>query len=141
MLLQTKIGMTFSDLKEQTRFSKMARKSSHKSLSEEREIAMRSRHMGSSLEHSSGEDNDISDSETEDYQEKAYEELKSGKHQHASAIGSCSSHKRTARDRANHLALAKYFENGIAVDAGLSKPSAEVDALADQDRDEMFVWA
>ncbi|KAK4425176.1 protein INVOLVED IN DE NOVO 2 [Sesamum alatum] len=124
--------------------------------------------MGSSVEHSSGEDTDISDSETEDYQEKAYEELKSGKHQvklsdqaytcpycpkkrkrdfqykelsqHASAIGSCSSQKRTARDKANHLALAKYLENEIAVDAGPSEPSAEVDALADQDRDEMFVW-
>ncbi|KAL0413986.1 UNVERIFIED_CONTAM: protein INVOLVED IN DE NOVO 2 [Sesamum radiatum] len=96
--------------------------------------------MGSSAEHSSGEDTDISDSETEDYQEKAYEELKSGKHQHASSIGSCSSQKRTARDKANHLALAKYLENDTAADAGPSKPSAEVDALADQDRDELFVW-
>ncbi|KAI3470743.1 hypothetical protein Pfo_027406 [Paulownia fortunei] len=125
--------------------------------------------MGSSLEHSSGEDTDASDSETEEYEEKTYEELKNGKHQvkisdiaytcafcpkkrkrdfqykellqHASAIGSCSSQKRTARDKANHLALAKYLESDIAaVDAGPSKPSAEVDAFADHDHGEMFVW-
>ncbi|KAG8390855.1 hypothetical protein BUALT_Bualt01G0127000 [Buddleja alternifolia] len=124
--------------------------------------------MGSSAEHSSGEDTDMSDSETEEYVEKAYEELKNGKHQlkisdqaytcpycpkkkkrdfqykellqHASSIGSCSSQKRTAKDKANHLGLAKYLENDISVDAGSSNPSAEVDALAEQDRDEMFVW-
>ncbi|KAK6145368.1 hypothetical protein DH2020_022188 [Rehmannia glutinosa] len=80
--------------------------------------------------------------------------------QHASGIGSCSSKKRTARDKANHLALAKYLESYIVVDdgapkpsaeldaladhdndvAGAPKPSAEVDALADHDHDEMFVW-
>ncbi|KAH6769199.1 XH/XS domain-containing protein [Perilla frutescens var. frutescens] len=124
--------------------------------------------MGSSVEHSSGEDTDVSDSETEEYAEKAYEELKNGKRQvklsdqayscpyctmkkkrdfqykdllqHATSIGSCSSQKRTVRDRANHLALAKYLENDIASVASPSKPSDEVDALADQDRDEMFVW-
>ncbi|XP_051116407.1 protein INVOLVED IN DE NOVO 2 [Andrographis paniculata] len=100
--------------------------------------------------------------------EKAYEKLKSGKLQvklseqayrcpfcttkkkknfqfkdllqHASSIGSCKSKKRTSQDKGNHLALAKFLENEIAVDAGPSQPSAEVDALADQDLDEMFVW-
>lgn len=123
--------------------------------------------MGS-VEHSSGEDTDVSDSETEEYAEKAYGELKNGKHQvklsdqsyscpychtkkrkdfqykellqHATSIGTVSSQKRTARDKANHLALAKYLESDIASVGGPSKPSDEVDALADQDRDEMFVW-
>ncbi|KAL6581042.1 hypothetical protein OROMI_006965 [Orobanche minor] len=126
--------------------------------------------MGSSMEHSSsGEDNDVSDSDTEEYQDKAYEELKNGKHQvkisdqaytcpycskkkkrdlqykdllqHASAIGSCSSQKRNAADKANHLALAKYLQTDLVVNAGPSNPSDEVeDALADHDHDEMFVW-
>lgn len=123
--------------------------------------------MGS-LEHSSGEDTDVSDSETEEYAERAYEELKNGKHkvklsdqayncpycqtkkrrdfqykellQHATSIGSCSSQKRTAREKANHLALTKYLESDIASVAGPSKPSEEVDALVDQDPDETFVW-
>lgn len=121
--------------------------------------------MGS-LEHSSGEDTDVSDSEIEEYAETAYEELKNGKHkvklsdqayncpycktkkkrdfqytellQHASSIGS--SQKRTGKEQANHLALAKYLESNISSVAGPSKPSEEVDALVDQDRDEMFVW-
>ncbi|KAK6117902.1 hypothetical protein DH2020_048350 [Rehmannia glutinosa] len=98
--------------------------------------------MGSSVEHSSGEDTDVSDSETEEYVEKAYEELKNGKYQVkiSDQAYTCSSQKRNARDKANHLALAKYLESDIGVDAGPSKPSAEVDALADQDHDEMFVW-
>ncbi|PIN12173.1 Centromere-associated protein NUF2 [Handroanthus impetiginosus] len=128
--------------------------------------------MGSSAEHSSGEDTDISDSETEGYKEKIYEQLKSGKLQikitdqaytcpyccpkkrkrefeykdllqHASSIGTCTSQKRTATDKAKHLALAKYLENEIVVDVGPSKPPAEVDAhdvLADLDCNEMFVW-
>ncbi|KAL6571139.1 hypothetical protein OROHE_002782 [Orobanche hederae] len=126
--------------------------------------------MGSSMEHSSsGEDTDVSDSDTEEYQDKAYEELKNGKHQvkisdqaytcpycskkkkrdlqykdllqHASAIGSCSSQKRNAADKANHLALAKYLQTDLVVNAGPSNPSDEVeDALADHDHDEMFVW-
>ncbi|KAK4487817.1 hypothetical protein RD792_003553 [Penstemon davidsonii] len=114
---------------------------------------------------SSGEDTDVSDSEIEEYEEKAYEELKNGKHQvkisdaaytcpycpkkkkrdflckellqHATGIGKCSSQKRSARDKANHLALAKYLESDIA---SPSEHATEVDALADQDRDEMFVW-
>ncbi|KAL6503699.1 hypothetical protein OROGR_025622 [Orobanche gracilis] len=126
--------------------------------------------MGSSVEHSSsGEDTDVSESDTEEYQDKAYEELRNGKHQvkisdqaymcpycskkkkrdfqykdllqHASAIGSCSSQKRNAADKANHLALAKYLETDLVVNAGPSNPSDEVeDALAGHDHDEMFVW-
>ncbi|KAA8534199.1 hypothetical protein F0562_031607 [Nyssa sinensis] len=59
---------------------------------------------------------------------------------HASGVGKCSSQKRSARDKANHLALAKYLEMDLAVVAGPSEPMAEADPLADCDRDEMFVW-
>ncbi|KAL8470504.1 hypothetical protein ACS0TY_033125 [Phlomoides rotata] len=125
--------------------------------------------MGSSVEHSSGEDTDVSDSETEEYAEKAHEELKNGKHQvklsnqaytcpfcpkkkkgdfqykellqHASSIGKSSSQKRTTKDKANHIALAKYLESDIASgEAGPSKPPVEGDTLEDHDGDEMFVW-
>ncbi|KAL2541698.1 Protein INVOLVED IN DE NOVO 2 [Abeliophyllum distichum] len=125
------------------------------------------RHMGSSMEYSSGDDTDVSDSETE-YEEKIYEELKNGDHQykvandaytcpfcptkrkrdflykellqHAMGVGKCNSKKRTRKDKANHLALAKHLENDVVVDAGPSQQATMVDPLADHDRDEMFVW-
>ncbi|EPS61376.1 hypothetical protein M569_13419, partial [Genlisea aurea] len=114
------------------------------------------------------EDSDISDSETKEYEEKIYEEMKNGKHmvrvsdeafscpfcskkrkrdfqykdllQHASAIGTQGSQKRSSLEKASHLALLKYLQNEIAADNGAPKPSLETDALADQDREEMFVW-
>ncbi|XP_075513437.1 protein INVOLVED IN DE NOVO 2-like isoform X1 [Primulina tabacum] len=117
-----------------------------------------------SMEHGSGEESDGNDSEVEE----TYEELKNGKHQvkisdyvytcpycpnkkkkdylykellqHASGIGKCNSAKRTARDKANHVALAKYLENDMGEHSGISKPAVEDDALADHDHDEMFVW-
>ncbi|XP_073033639.1 protein INVOLVED IN DE NOVO 2-like [Primulina eburnea] len=123
--------------------------------------------MRSSMEHGSGEESDGNDSEVEEYVEETYEELKNGKHQvkisdyeytcpycsnkkkrdylykellqHASGIGKCNSAKRTARDKANHAALAKYLENDMGAH-GPSEPAVEADALVDHDRDEMFVW-
>ncbi|KAG9150209.1 hypothetical protein Leryth_009784 [Lithospermum erythrorhizon] len=124
--------------------------------------------MGSSMDHDSGEDTDISESEIEEYEEKSYEELKSGKRsvkinneaytcpycpkkrkrdfmykdllQHATGVGKCNSNKRSARDIANHLALSKYLERDVTAGAGPSHPATEENPLADQDRDEMFVW-
>lgn len=124
--------------------------------------------MGGSVDHSSGEDTDISESEIEEYEDKSYQALKSGKKevkvsdgaftcpycpkkrkadflykdilQHASGVGSSTSKKRSARDKANHLALAKYLEKDMSVTAGPSQATVEVDPLADHDRDEMFVW-
>ncbi|KAL3650142.1 hypothetical protein CASFOL_006545 [Castilleja foliolosa] len=124
--------------------------------------------MGSSVDHTSGEDTDISDSETEEYVEKAYEQLKNGKRQvkisdqaytcpycttkkkrdfqykdllqHATSIGKSASQKRNPRDRTNHLALAKYLETDLPANAGPSNPPDEADALANHDHDEMFVW-
>ncbi|KAI5670664.1 hypothetical protein M9H77_11028 [Catharanthus roseus] len=119
-------------------------------------------------DHCSSEDTDISESEMEEYEDKSFEALKSGNHevkisdeaftcpycpkkrkrdflykellQHASGVGAGSSKKRSIRDKANHLALAKYLEKEVAGSAGPSQPTAEVDSLADHDRDEMFVW-
>ncbi|XP_059317711.1 factor of DNA methylation 4-like isoform X2 [Lycium ferocissimum] len=61
-----------------------------------------------------------------------------------SEVGSCSSNKRTAEDKANHLAFAKYFENDVADAASPSKPDnlcdPQDDFLTDHDLSEMFVW-
>ncbi|KAL2539945.1 Protein INVOLVED IN DE NOVO 2 [Abeliophyllum distichum] len=123
--------------------------------------------MGSSMEYISGDDTDMSDSEI-GYEEKPYEELKNGNHQfkasddaytcpfcpkkrnlnflykellhHAIGVGECSSQKRTRKDKANHLALAKYLENDLVVDAGPSQQATMVDELADHDPDDVFVW-
>ncbi|KAK7285223.1 hypothetical protein RJT34_19986 [Clitoria ternatea] len=124
---------------------------------------------GTLMAHSSEEDTDISDSEITEYEDKSYEELKNGSRdvkisnetftcpycpkkrkrdylykellQHASGVGQSSSQKRRARDRANHLALAKYLEKDVmAVDAPKtdSKPAAESDPSVNSD--EQFVW-
>ncbi|KAL6980544.1 hypothetical protein U1Q18_022187 [Sarracenia purpurea var. burkii] len=120
------------------------------------------------MDYNSGEDTDISESEIEEYEEKSYEELKSGSHQvkisdeafscpycpqkkkreflykellqHATGVGKCNTQKRSARDKANHLALAKYLEEDLGVVAGPSQPVAKADALADCNHDEKFVW-
>ncbi|KAJ8566103.1 hypothetical protein K7X08_030580 [Anisodus acutangulus] len=104
------------------------------------------------MEHCFGEIADITELEIDCYKEKSYVELKcgnqsfklsdvaytcpycpekSGRHlfyedlfQHASGIGK--SKIRTARDRANHLALAKYLENDVAGAAGPSKSNKEL---------------
>ncbi|KAF2296072.1 hypothetical protein GH714_035989 [Hevea brasiliensis] len=88
--------------------------------------------MGSSIDHSSDEDTDMSESEMDEYEAQSYEELKNGNHpvkisdetftcpycpkkrkrdylykdllQHASGVGKSPSKKRSAKDKANHLA-------------------------------------
>lgn len=125
------------------------------------------------MDHSSDEDTDISESEISEYEDKSYEKLKNGSHnvkisdesficpycpkkrkrdyfykellQHASGVGQSSSNKRSARDKANHLALAKYLEKDLMTVDGPSKPVDgpskhvdEGDPTADQD--EQFVW-
>lgn len=119
------------------------------------------------MSHSSEEDTDISDSEIGEYEEKCYEELKTGSQnvktsdakftcpycpkkrkrdylykellQHASGVGQSSSQKRKPREKATHLALVKYLENDLMnVDA----PPEVVDDKSDTpiDSDEQFVW-
>lgn len=122
------------------------------------------------MDQSSGGDTDGSDSEVEEYVDKSYEELQSGKHkvrlsdetftcpycrnkkkrdyqykdllQHATMVGKSDSQKRNPKDKANHLALVKFLQKDISgnSNSGPSKPKEETDNLADHDGDELFVW-
>uniref|UniRef100_A0A2N9GVG9 Factor of DNA methylation 1-5/IDN2 domain-containing protein n=1 Tax=Fagus sylvatica TaxID=28930 RepID=A0A2N9GVG9_FAGSY len=111
------------------------------------------------------EDTDISESEMDEYGDKTYEALKNGNHhvknsdetftcpycpkkkkrdylykellQHASGVGNSSSDKRSAKEKANHLALVKYLEKDLA---GPSKPVSENDPPVGCDHDEKLVW-
>ena len=117
---------------------------------------------------SSGEDSDISESEIEEYEDKSYEKLKNGNHtikvseetytcpycpkkkkrnylykellQHASGVGNSNSEKRSAREKANHLALVKYLEKDLVAVGSSSKPVAQEDPLSGCDHDEKIVW-
>ncbi|MBA0814473.1 hypothetical protein Gohar_020303, partial [Gossypium harknessii] len=96
---------------------------------------------------SSGEDSDISESEMEDYEDKYYEKLKNGNYKikHASGVGKSNSDKRSAREKANHLALFKYLENDLRGTVGSSSSSAAAaaeaeDPLSGCDHDEKIVW-
>ncbi|CAN7059837.1 unnamed protein product [Brassica oleracea var. botrytis] len=109
--------------------------------------------MGSTVVLSSDEeDSDISDSEMEEYGDKIYLSLKSGKlkvklspHsftcpccpnkkkpsfqykdllQHASGVGKSNSDKRTAKEKASHRALAKYLQQDLADDSQ-AEPSSK----------------
>ncbi|XP_028798727.1 protein INVOLVED IN DE NOVO 2 [Neltuma alba] len=122
------------------------------------------------MDHSSDEDTDISESEMNEYEEKSYESLKNGRFlvknsdetfncpfckkrkrsylfkdllQHASGVGQSSSQKRTAREKANHLALAKYLENDLMTVDGPSKPvdvESRDEGNPHVNQDEQFVW-
>lgn len=124
--------------------------------------------MGSSMDHSSEEDSDISESEMTEYGEKSYEKLKSGNHnvkisedaftcpycpkkrkqdylykdilQHASGVGNSTSNKRSAKEKANHLALAKYLEKDLGDGGSPSKPVNGGDPMIGCSHDEKFVW-
>ncbi|XP_020233960.1 protein INVOLVED IN DE NOVO 2 [Cajanus cajan] len=102
------------------------------------------------MTHGSNKDTDISASQISWwYVDASYEELKSGSHnvktsdvtficpycprrkqdylyrellEHAYMVGRSSSEKRSARERANHLALVKYLEKDLTVMDGPSKP-------------------
>ncbi|KAL6972888.1 hypothetical protein U1Q18_027064 [Sarracenia purpurea var. burkii] len=96
------------------------------------------------MDYSSDEESDLSESEINEYKDKPYEELKSGKYkvknangtlrcpycagkkkqdykykdllQHASGVSKGSSN-RSAKQKANHLALAMYLESDLASEA------------------------
>ncbi|XP_074274149.1 factor of DNA methylation 2-like [Silene latifolia] len=118
------------------------------------------------MESSSGDDSGISDSEIEEYMSKPYEELTNNKYkvmnangtlrcpfcsgkkkqeygfkdlyQHSSGVGKGAAH-RSAVQKANHLALAKYIE----LDLGYVDPHASKPALAGpQPTDQLvlFCW-
>ncbi|KAJ7960129.1 Protein INVOLVED IN DE NOVO 2 [Quillaja saponaria] len=120
------------------------------------------------MDNSSEDDTDISESEMDEYEDKSYEELKSGRHQvkvadeaftcpycpkkrkrdylykellqHASGVGKSSSEKRSAKEKANHLALVKYLEKDLATMDGPSEPVIEDDPPANCNHNENFVW-
>ncbi|KAK4263148.1 hypothetical protein QN277_028607 [Acacia crassicarpa] len=124
------------------------------------------------MDHRSDEDADVSESEMNEYEETSYEKLKSGRLlvrnsdgtfncpyckkrkrnylykdllQHASGVGQSSSQKRSAREKANHLAVAKYLENDLMSLDGPSKSADVQSKLADEgnpfvNQDEQFVW-
>ncbi|EOY18112.1 XH/XS domain-containing protein isoform 5 [Theobroma cacao] len=104
----------------------------------------------------------------EEYEDKSYEKLKNGKHnikvseetytcpycpkkkkrdylykellQHASGVGNSNSEKRSAKEKANHLALVKYLEKDLVAVGSSSKTAAEEDPLSGYDHDEKIVW-
>ncbi|KAI4299565.1 hypothetical protein L6164_033009 [Bauhinia variegata] len=118
------------------------------------------------MDHSSEEDIDISESEISEYEEKSYEELKNGSHslelsyktltcpycprkrkrdylyrdllQHASDVGR--SRKRSAREKAKHLALVKYLENDLLTEGGLSRYGGEQEGSLSVNYDDQYVW-
>ncbi|KAI3990691.1 hypothetical protein MKX01_022991 [Papaver californicum] len=121
------------------------------------------------MDHSSEEESEISDSEINDYVEKPYQEIKAGKHrvsypndmfrcpfckgkkkqdyrykdllQHASGVGKGSSN-RSAMQKVNHLALAKYLELDLAdVSSEPTKPAVQPETVCNPpEQDNLFVW-
>ncbi|XP_068477708.1 factor of DNA methylation 1-like isoform X2 [Phaseolus vulgaris] len=125
--------------------------------------------MQTSMDYSSEEDSDISESEIYDYSEKPYELLRAGKYkvknlngtlrcpycagkkkqdykykdllQHASGVGKGSAN-RSAKQKANHLALAKYLETDLASEAEPIQNPALPQAVnqPSQQEDLYYVW-
>lgn len=121
--------------------------------------------MGHSSEE---EDTDISESEIEEYGDKTFDELKKessklkvseekytcpycpGKRkrdyhykellQHASGIGNANSKKRRAREKANHMGLARFLEVEVQNQASSSKQVNGGAPVVVCDHDDRFVW-
>lgn len=120
------------------------------------------------MDHTSEEDEDLSDTEMNEYKENSYEELKNGNHQvkisnetfacpycpnkrkqdylfkellqHASAVGNSTSEKRSGKETANHLALVKHLEKGFAAFNSPSKPVGKGNPTIPCDHNEKYVW-
>ncbi|KAI0509823.1 hypothetical protein KFK09_010420 [Dendrobium nobile] len=116
------------------------------------------------MDYSSGEESDISDSQIPEQEDKAYSELKSGKYkvkrsngmyrcpfclgkkkrdyhykdllQHSTGIGSSN---RTAKVKANHLALSKYLDKYLTENANPSVQSVSQNS-SKTEQEELFVW-
>ncbi|GLT75422.1 hypothetical protein SLA2020_471510 [Shorea laevis] len=119
------------------------------------------------MDHSSDKDS-VSESEMEVYEEKTYDKLKNGSVQvkisdqaytcpycpkkrkrdyqyrellqHASGVGNSCSNKRTAKEKANHLALVKYLEKDIVAANGSSKSIDDSNSENGYGNDEKFVF-
>ncbi|KAJ7975729.1 factor of DNA methylation 1-like [Quillaja saponaria] len=120
------------------------------------------------MDYSSEEDSDISESEIEEYKEKPYEQLKSGKYkvkslngtlrcpfcagkkkqdykykdllQHASGVGKGSAN-RSAKQKAYHLALAKFLETDLASEAEqIQRPTLPPPVNPTVEQNDLYVW-
>ncbi|KAG5036554.1 hypothetical protein AAZX31_07G022800 [Glycine max] len=120
------------------------------------------------MDYSSEEDSDISESEIEEYAEKPYEQLRAGKYkvknlngtlrcpycagkkkqefkykdllQHASGVGKGSAN-RSAQQKANHLALAKYLETDLACEAEpIQRPALPQAVNQPLHQEDLYVW-
>ncbi|KAJ9689277.1 hypothetical protein PVL29_014786 [Vitis rotundifolia] len=120
------------------------------------------------MDYSSDEESDISESEIVEYKEKPYEQLKTGKYkvkgtngtlrcpfcagkkkqdyrykdllQHASGVSKGSAN-RSAEQKANHLALAKYLETDLASESDQAPRAVEPKPVTrTQEQDDLFVW-
>lgn len=119
------------------------------------------------MDHTSSEESDISDSDINDYVEEAYEQLKAqnkvkapngtlrcpfclGKKKqdykykeliaHAAGVGKGSAN-RSARQKVNHLALAKYLQIDLAAESDLPAPPVAPPPLAEAPAaDDRYVW-
>ena len=120
------------------------------------------------MDYSSDDESDISDSEIDDYAEKPYEQLRDGTYkvrglngilkcpfcagkkkqdykfkdllQHASGVAKGSAN-RSAKQKANHLALAKYLEVDLASEAAQAQlPVVPRPVSQHPEQDNLYVW-
>ncbi|KAJ4718618.1 factor of DNA methylation 1-like [Melia azedarach] len=119
------------------------------------------------MDYSSDEESDISDSEINEYVEKPYEELRAGKYkvkvnstlrcpfcagkkkqdyklkdllQHASGVGKGSAN-RSAKQKANHLALARYLEIDLAGEGDKTQgPVLPQPVNHTAEQEDVYVW-
>ncbi|GMH14309.1 hypothetical protein Nepgr_016150 [Nepenthes gracilis] len=120
------------------------------------------------MEYSSDEESDISESEIDDYKDKPYEQLRTGKYkvtnvngtlrcpfcagkkkqeygykdllQHSSGVGKGSAN-RSAKQKANHLALAKFLEEDLANVSDQANRIAEPSPAPDtNEQEELYCW-
>ncbi|RVX07784.1 Factor of DNA methylation 1 [Vitis vinifera] len=120
------------------------------------------------MDYSSDQESDISESEIVEYKEKPYEQLKTGKYkvkgtngtlrcpfcagkkkqdyrykdllQHASGVAKGSAN-RSAKQKVNHLALAKYLETDLASESDQAPRAVEPKPVTRaQEQDDLFVW-
>lgn len=119
------------------------------------------------MDQTSEDDEGLTETEVDEYKETSYEELKKGNYQvkisdkiftcpycpnkrkqdylfkdllqHASSVGRSTSEKRSALEKANHLALVKYLENDLSACNSPSKSWDKGNLPIPSDR-EKFVW-
>lgn len=119
------------------------------------------------MENSSGEESGISDSEIEEYVEKPYQELRTGTYkvknangtlrcpfcagkkkqeygfkdlyQHASGVAKGASH-RSAKQKAIHLALARYLEVDMGFGSAQPTQAADPEPQSSEQKEDVYCW-